>query len=388
MNGIVHLAWRHANAHRGRSLLLVCCIALALWVPWTAGALAERYDTDLRARAASTPLVIGAPGNRYDLTLAALYFRPSELEAVAYSELERLQSEGRAVCIPLHLRNTARGSPVVATSIEYIEFRRLSLADGRDALRIGEVALGAEGARQLSLAVGDHIYSDPTELYDISQPSALRMHVVGVYERTGTPDDDAVFCDVRTAWVLEGIAHGHTEANEIDESLVLSRSESSVSVSGALIEHAEVTPENEASFHYHGDTDLLPLTAILALPYSRKDATLLRSAINAHREHQAVMPELVIDDLLGVVFRIKAFFDLVGLFLIVTTAALVALVFLLSSRLRAAEMRTLDRIGAPRRAALGLIGLEVIGVLLLATALAGSLTGITLVLLPDLVATF
>ncbi len=238
------------------------------------------------------------------------------------------------------------------------------------------------------MAVGDHIYSDPTELYDISQSSALRMHVVGVYERTGTPDDDAVFCDVRTAWVLEGIAHGHTEANEIDESLVLSRSESSVSVSGALIEHAEVTPENEASFHYHGDTDLLPLTAILALPYSRKDATLLRSAINAHREHQAVMPELVIDDLLGVVFRIKAFFDLVGLFLIVTTAALVALVFLLSSRLRAAEMRTLDRIGAPRRAALGLIGLEVIGVLLLATALAGSLTGITLVLLPDLVATF
>jgi len=388
VNGIVYLAWRHANAHRGRSLLLVCCIALALWVPWTAGALAERYDTDLRARAASTPLVIGAPGNRYDLTLAALYFRPSELETVAYSELERLQREGRAVCIPLHMRSTARGFPIVATSIEYIEFRRLALASGRDALRIGEVALGADVAEQLALTVGDPLFSDPTELYDISRPSALRMRVAGVYERTGTPDDGAVFCDVRTAWVLEGIAHGHDDADDIDEALVLSRSESSVSVSGALIEHAEVTPENEASFHYHGDTALLPLTAILALPHSRKDAILLKSAINARRDHQAVTPSLVIEDLLGVVFRIKAFFDLVGLFLIATTAALVALVFLLSSRLRAAEMRTLDRIGAPRRAALGLIGLEVLGVLVLATAAAGGATALTLALLPDLVATF
>ena len=89
------------------------------------------------------------------------------------------------------------------------------------------------------------------------------------------------------------------------------------------------------------------------LPASRKDGTLLKSAVNAEGSFQAVTPAAVIGDLLGVVFRIKAFFDLVGVFLLGTTALLVSLVFLLSSRLRGAEMRTLDRIGAPRRVGAG-----------------------------------
>ena len=103
---------------------------------------------------------------------------------------------------------------------------------------------------------------------------------------------------------------------------------------------------------------------------------------------QAVTPSAVIDDLLGVVFRVKAFFDLVGVFLILTTAALVGLVFLLSSRLRTSEMRTLDRIGAPKSAARTLIGLEILGTLAVAIILSVSATALTLRLLPDLVASF
>ncbi|MDB4736331.1 hypothetical protein OAF93_01030 [Planctomycetota bacterium] len=388
MSGILYLAWRHAAAHRARTSLLVACVALALWVPWTAGALAGQYDQALRSRAAETPLIIGAPGNRYDLTLAALYFRPSQLETIPYQELERLQEGGRATFIPLHMRFTARGYPIVATSVEYAEFRGLQPAEGRHALRLGEVALGADVAAALGLRAGDALLSDPTELYDISRPPALKMRVAGVYPSAGTPDDGAVFCDVRTAWVLEGIAHGHAPAEEIDEALVLSRADESVAVSGALMEYAEVTEENEGSFHYHGDTALLPLSAVLALPASRKDGTLLKSAVNAEGSFQAVTPAAVIGDLLGVVFRIKAFFDLVGVFLLGTTALLVSLVFLLSSRLRGAEMRTLDRIGAPRRVGAGLIGIEAALVLLLAGALAGGATAATLRWLPDLVSTF
>ncbi|MDG1985759.1 MAG: hypothetical protein P8M11_14470 [Planctomycetota bacterium] len=388
MSGILFLAWRHAAAHRARTSILIACVALALWVPWTAGALAGQYDQTLRARAAETPLILGAPGNRYDLTLAALYFRPSRLETVPYQELERLQEGGKATLVPLHMRFTARGNPIVATSVEYVEFRGLEPAEGRHALRLGEVALGAEVAQTLGLRPGDALLSDPTELYDISRPPALKMRVAGVYRPTGTPDDGAVFCDVRTAWVLEGIAHGHAPAEEIDESLVLSRAEESVAVSGALMEYAEVTEENEDTFHYHGDTALLPLSAMLAIPGSRKDGTLLKSAVNAAGELQAVTPTKVIDDLLGVVFRIKAFFDLVGGFLLGTTALLVSVVFLLSSRLRTAEMRTLDRIGAPRRVGAGLIGLEAVLVLLVAAALAGGATAATLRWLPDLVSTF
>lgn len=389
MSGLFYLAWRHARAHAARTALLIACIALALWVPMTASVLAKRYNQDLRARAESTPLLIGAPGNRYDLTLAALYYRPSErIDTISYRSLDLLQAEDRAVCIPLHQRFTARGYPIVATSIEYAEFRDLRLAEGSDPLRIGACTLGASVAAELGLKTGDSLYSDPTELYDIARPPALKMRVAGVYAPTGGPDDGAVFCDVRTAWVLEGIAHGHEEADEIDEALVLSSTDDSVSISGALIEYAEVTEANEASFHYHGDTSLLPLTAVLALPTSDKNATLLKSGVNARMPLQAVSPSAVIDDLLGVVFKVKAFFDLVGIFLVLTTAALVGLVFLLSSRLRTSEMRTLDRIGAPRSAARTLIALEVLGVLVVAATLSVTATLLTLKLLPDLVATF
>ncbi len=388
MKGLLYLSWRHVCAHPARTLLLGLCIALALWVPWTASELATRYDADLRSRAAATPLVVGAPGNRYDLTLSALYFRPTELDTVTYRDFEDLSKAGPALCIPLHLRFTARGAPIVATSIEYAEFRGLALASGRDPLRIGEVTLGATLAEELGLGTGDTIYSDPTELYDIARPPALKMRIAGVYAPSATPDDRALFCDIRTAWVLEGIAHGHAEPDDIDEELVLSRTEESVSVSGALIEYAEVTADNEASFHYHGDTSLLPLSAVIAVPPTTKDATLLKSGVNARRTALAVTPTAVIDDLLGVVFRIKRFFDLVGTFLVGTTAALVALVFLLATRLRTAELRTLDRMGAPRRAAMTLVGVEIAGVLGFAVALAFGLTKATLWLLPNLVASF
>jgi putative ABC transport system permease protein len=389
MSGLFYLALCHARAHAGRSLLLVLCIALALWVPLTAGVLAKRYNRDLRSRAESTPLLVGAPGNRYDLTLAALYFRPSErIDTITYRDLDNLQAEGRGVCIPLHQRFTARGYPILATSVEYAEFRDMRVAAGDDPLRIGSCALGADVAKELNLGPGDYLYSDPTELYDIARPPGLKMRIAGVYAPTASPDDGAVFCDVRTAWVLEGIAHGHEEADEIDEELVISKTDDSVSISGALIEYAEVTEANEATFHYHGDTSLLPLTAVLAIPNSRKDATLLKSGVNARMPLQAVTPSSVIDDLLGVVFRVKAFFDLVGVFLVITTAALVALVFLLSSRLRTGEMRTLHRIGAPKSAARTLIGIEILGTLVVAILLSVAATAATLRLLPDLVASF
>lgn len=385
IRGRLLLTLRHAQHHRARTLVLVACIALALFVPLVAAVLMARYERELGARAASTPLVVGARGNRFDLTLAALYFRQAELEPVPWSEYERLAAERRGVCIPLHVGCTARGRALVATTAEYAELRGLALVSGTDPLRIGEATLGAEAARALGLGVGDTLYTDQVESYDIARPPALRLRVVGVYRRAGTPDDGAVFVDVKTAWAVLGIAHGHEDEATVDESLVLSRAPGSVHLSGALLEHAELDDETLASFHLHAGPDTLPLTAVIVAPYTVKDGTLLRSQVNASRVVQALAPSDVVADLLGVVFRVKRFFDLVGLVLGATTVVLVALVFVLSSRLRAAEMRTLDRIGAPRSTALALHGLELGAVLALAALVALAAVGATLASLPNLV---
>lgn len=389
VNGLALLALRYAAHHPGRSIVLTACIAVTLFLPAAATSLMQRYDEDLRRRADATPLLVGARGNRFDLTLAALYFRPAELATIPWSEFERLAASGRGLCIPLHVGATARGRPLVATTAEYAELRGSVLAAGSEPLRIGEATLGSEVARELGLGVGDVLYTDQVESYDIARPAALRLRVAGVYAPHGradpTPDDGAVFVDVKTAWAVLGLAHGHAAEEDIPDELVVSRTERSLQVSGALIEEAALDEADVTEFHVHGGPETLPLSAVVVVPHGAKDATLLKSEVNASREWQCVAPRDVVDDLLGAVFRVKQLVDGVGAVLALSTALLVALVLALSSRLRAGEMRTLERIGAPRSTALALYGLE-LGAVVLAAALAAAVAlAATLAFLPDLV---
>ena len=75
MSGVLLLAWKHLCFHRARSIILIASIAVSIFVPLLTGALVERYQTNLTARAESSPLIAGAKGSRFDLTLATLYFR-------------------------------------------------------------------------------------------------------------------------------------------------------------------------------------------------------------------------------------------------------------------------------------------------------------------------
>ncbi len=377
MKGLALLSWRHAAHHRGRTLLLAACIAVPIFLPLATRLLLTTYESSLTSRAVDTPLVAGAKGNRFDLTLGALYLRPNELEAIPWGQLRALSAE-RVTAIPLHLRFTAQGHPVVGTSPEYFELRRLRAASGTLPLMIGDCVLGARVAETLSLVPGDDLYSDQRELYDISVPPALRMRVSGVLAATGAPDDDVVFVDVRTCWILEGLSHGHTDpAVSIDEKLVLGRSAEHVAVSPALIEVASVTPENVASFHVHADEDGLPLTAVIVVPDDDKAATLIKARLNASAAWQMVVPSAVIDDLLAWVLRVRDLFDSFSLVLGVSTVALVVLVLTLSARLRQREMNTLDRIGASRGVVVRLHAIEMGFVVAVSLGLA--LVGLALV---------
>lgn len=385
MNGVWHLALRHALHHRGRTLILTACVALTVYLPLASTVLVTQYERALVARSDATPLVAGARGNRFDLTLMALYFRASALPPIPHGMLASLRGDGDALAIPLHLRFTAQGHPIAATSPEYYDVRGLRPARGTRPLRIGDALLGARVAQELGLGPGDALFSDQKELYDISKPPALKLRVCGVLAESRGPDDGAVFVDIKTAWMLEGLAHGHDDVTqEIDERLVLGRADGDIRLSGAFIEYNEVTDQNAASFHVHGDPDDLPLSAILVFPRTDKARTILKARLNESRELQMVVPRAVVDDLLGFVFRIKAFLDGVSLGLAAVTALLVALVVLLSAKLRAREMETLFRIGASRGTTVLLHACELALVLVASVVLAalGALATRALLALP------
>lgn len=378
MNSTLLLAWRYLAYHRFRSLVLVACIALTLLLPLAVQLLVSSYREELAARADSTPLVLGRHGSRYDLVLNSLYFlgrvpRPLELE-----QADQLQESGLGLCIPLQNAATARGFPLVGTSHDYYGFRGLEPARGSLPLLLGDAVLGAKVAEALGLGVGDTILTDRGSLYDLSASYPLRLKVVGVLRRSDSADDGAVFCDLKTAWILEGLGHGHDRQAELDGEQVLQESEQELVLNAAVVEATEITDENIDQFHFHGELGQYPLTAALVIPKDEKSATLLKGRYRVSEAAQLLVPSDVITELFGFVLRVKRFFDANLLLVSSATALFLALVVSLSLQVRQRELLTLFRIGCARGTVFRLLATELV-LIVLAGVCCGALLALLLV---------
>ena len=371
MIGAAQLALRHAAHHWSRTLILTLCIAAACTLPLAARVLSTRFETQLRSRAESTPLIAGQKGSRFDLVMMALYFRHTELPTATMADWQSLNDMNCGEVIPLNLRFTARGIPIIAAPPEYLEFRQMSCTSGAMPSGLGEVVLGSRAARSLGLTAGDVLFSDQRELYDISKPPALKMHVSGILAASQGPEDDAVFVDIRTAWILEGISHGHADASAaIPEALVLERQKSNIVVSESLVDHNEVTAANRATFHVHGDARTMPVSAMLVLPHSAKDASIIKARLNTTSPLQIVLPLDVVNEVLSQVVRVRQLIDALAAVIAIVTSALIALITALSIRVRMREIQTLGRIGASRGFICALFGCEIAAVAVAGASLA------------------
>lgn len=391
MSALIHMAIRSVRYHAGRVVVLALCIAVTVSLPVLSHLLVRKYQWELTARAQATPLVLGSKGNRYDLVLASLYFRRGDFEPLtmrSYRAMIRESMESDVptgiIAVPMHVRFTARGAPIVATTPEYFEVRGLKPGDGSLPARVGEVTLGASVAASLGASVGTFIFSDQLDSFDISKPPSLKMPVVGVLARSGKPDDYAVFVDLKTAWVLEGVSHGHADAaSGIPQRLVLDRQANRVSISEEMIEYNEITPETVGRFHLHADEGGLPLSAVLVFPADAKSATIAKARANASDGLQMVLPAEVIDELLAHVVRLRSLLD--GLFAVmaVTAGSLMTLLGALSARSRAREFQTLHRIGCARSFVVRLFATEMLVVVVVGVVVAAGGVLAVYLLAPD-----
>ncbi len=389
IGGALTLALGHALSSRVVSVILIFCFATAAALPLSASVLMTQYDHSLRSRAQATPLVGGARGSRFDLVLATTHFRLADVASTTMGFSRRVQDLGLGAAIPMSVAHTARGHVVVGTGVEYEQLRGFRYREGGWPVTLGECVLGAEVARAEGLGVGDVIYSDQEDLYDISKAPAIRLHVVGVLEPTGTPDDGVLFVDITTAWLLEGIVHGHEAAAKVaarDPAKVLGKTGRDTVISGALIEYQEVSPGDLDSYHLHADPDRLPLTSVLIVPRDRKAATIITTELNLSSTEQAVVPAKVIDELLAYVIRIKAVIDGVSAALIATNLLLAVLIMLLSYRARERERETMVRIGCSRWTIPIVFGAEFGGLVVIGFALAAVVAAGVGAAAPELIA--
>ena len=366
MTGAFQLAWRFVAFHRVRSAVLVTCLAMTMALPVGLRLLVVQFEKQLAGRSRTTPLVAGAVGSRFDLILHTLYFRGQPPAELTMQEVDRITQSGYAEAVPIFARFRAAGFPVVGTTSDYLKLRELRVNEGTGIERHGDCLVGQGVARQLQLGPGDSVLTEPELAFGPDGSFPLKLRVTGVLAASSSPDDNAIFVEIYTAWIVAGIGHGHAEGGEstVDDQ----------EHDPGLIEYTEITDSNVDSFHFHGDRMMFPVTSIIVLPSDdRAETLLLGRYLDPLESVRLLKPEEVIDELLEFVIQLRKFFDLAFLLLAIITSLFVMLVIALSLKLRQREFQTMHRIGCSRSMVFRLIAAELVIVTVLSFLVFASL---------------
>jgi putative ABC transport system permease protein len=379
MTDALYLAWRYLAYHKVKTAILVTSITLIVFLPVGLRVLVRQSEAQLTARAAATPLLVGAKGSPLELALNSLYFEGDVPEPTRYAQAIRVDTSGLALAIPLYVRFEAQGHPIVGTTLEYFEFRGLRVASGSGLTMLGDCVLGARAAEVLGVGPGDRVISSPESVFDLAGVYPLRMHVRGVLEFSDGPDDLAIFVDLKTAWVIEGLVHGHVDLSAPDAAgQVLQRDSGNVVGNASVVQYQEITADNLGEFHFHGDQGEYPITAVIAVPPDQRASTILRGRYSSPDDPvQVIEPTAIIDELLDTVLTVQTFVIAAVVVVGISTLATAILVFMLSLRLRRREIETMRKIGGSRASIGWVMVSEVVVVLVVGVVLAGGLTVVT-----------
>ena len=374
------LATHYLRASLRRTLVMVFATSVCAFLPAFTFLAASQIESQLMSRGDASPVLIGYKGNEFDLTMSSLYFKGTVDDAVPYALVGELRETGYGVPVPLYVKYSAAGIPLVGTSLAYFEQRGLATAEGRLPGLLGEVVIGATAAQEYHVVPGDRLMTDHQNLYNLAEAYPLVLNVVGVLAPTGTVDDRALFADVKTTWTLEGKIHGHSE---VQEGLALNAGEESANLeaSAALFIFNEINEENVGTYHFHGSQDDAPLTAVLMFPRDHRTLSQLMGDYAMSPTYQAVRPTEVVETILDIVLRVRDAIQAYFALILASTAAFFGLVMVLSLRLRASEVLLMQRIGCSRGAIALIVGAEVTLIVTASCALAGGLTAGGLALL-------
>ncbi|MEE9118523.1 MAG: ABC transporter permease, partial [Calditrichia bacterium] len=372
MKQSLYLAYRYLIYHKVRSLVLIFAIGVIVFLPNGLQRLIEESEIQMMARARSTPLIIGTKGSSTDLVINTMYFQQEKIEMLTQETVEQLSATKMGNAIPILSGFHSRGFPIVGTTLDYFDFRQLRISQGRNLGFVGECVIGSQVAEKLELDVGDSLISSPEIFFDLAGVYPLKMQIVGVLAPSNTPDDQAIFTDLKSNWVIMGLGHGHQDLAKVyDPTLIMDRSQDSVTATAKLYIYNEINGNNLDSFHFHGDINDYPVSAVIFVPNDQKSSTILRGRFEGGElPNQIVVPTKVVENLLQSIFRIKQIFNSVFLLVGFATLLILGLIVALSLRLRRDEIYTMFTIGSSRAKVFEILSFEMIIMIALSATLA------------------
>ncbi|NOX58737.1 MAG: hypothetical protein GXP29_07765 [Planctomycetes bacterium] len=362
MNNIFYMACRHVRFFKVRTLILILGITCTITLPTASHLIVTKYGDSLRSRTASTPYILGARGNRFGLMLKALYFGRSQVDAITLADVNELDRSEWGHAIPLHLGHTTKGHPIVGVPDDYAEFRDFTVRNGARTPQLGGAILGSAVADAMRVGVGDRLRPDIHSLYDIGDKKPILLRVEGVLSPTQSADDHAVFVSLKTAWIMDGVMHGHEGDHDHG------------SPSNPPAQYQEITSENAGMFHMHASPADIRVSAAIVVPTSDKGATILEARYDSSSRLQLQNSRIVVEEIMGLVVQVKSFFDAYYILVLITTLMFIGLIVALSGQLRKREIETMHLIGASRRFTMGLQAAELLIIVAISTLLSAGLT--------------
>jgi ABC-type antimicrobial peptide transport system permease subunit len=104
-----------------------------------------------------------------------------------------------------------------------------------------------------------------------------------------------------------------------------------------------------------------PLSSLIFVPKDHKSETILRGRFESGEfQEQVIVPEVVVNNLLQSIFRIKEVFNMVFILVGVSTLLILGLITVLSVRLRKNEIYTMFTIGSGKGKIIEIISFELI----------------------------
>lgn len=367
-----YLAYKYLTFNKFRTLVLIASIGIIIFLPNGLQKLITESEQQMMSRANSTPLIVGAKGSSTDLVINSLYFQQEKIENIKSNVADKLDDTGLGYSIPILSAFNARGFPIVGTTLEYFTFRKLNLQNGRNITYIGECVVGYKVAQDLNLSPGDSLISSPENYFDFAGVYPLKMNVVGILNPSDTPDDKAIFTDLKTNWIIVGLGHGHQDVTKTtDQSIILNKDSSNVTANAKLFIYNEINQKTLESFHFHGDIRNYPITSVIFVPKDQKSNTILRGRFEAAElPNQIVVPVKVVGNLLQSIFRIKEIFNTVFVLVGFATILILGLIVTLSIRLRKDEIFTMFTIGSSRAKVTEIISFELLIIIICSAAVA------------------
>lgn len=372
MKQSIYLAFRYLTFYRVRTSILVLAIGLMIFLPIGLQRLITDSEKQMMARAETFPLIVGAKGSSTDLVINAIYFRQQEMEQLTMKSERILNETNLGYPIPILSMFLARNFPIVGTTLDYFDFRKLVINEGRNLQYVGECVIGANVAQQLELHAGDSLISSPENYFDMAGVYPLKMKVVGVLASSSSPDDDVVFTDLKTNWIIMGLGHGHEDVVKLkDPTLIMQRDSSNVSTTAKLFIYNEIDGQNLDSFHFHGAMEEYPVSAFIFVPNDKKSSTILRGRFKSGElQNQIVVPAKVVTHLLQTIFRIKYIFNTVFALVGLATILILVLIVMLSIRLRKDEIHTMFTMGSNPYKTFEILGTELLILVILSATIA------------------